>query len=60
MKLRNLGVDYWKQLRTALLSPSVDKETLEKYLAQARENAPLPVLWLLGKTQAGKTSIINA
>jgi uncharacterized protein (DUF697 family)/predicted GTPase len=60
MKLRDLTTDYWKQLRTALLSPSVDKETLGEYLVQARKNAPLPVLWLLGKTQAGKTSIINA
>jgi len=51
---------YWQQLRTALLSPKVDEAALEQLLRQARERMPVPVLWLLGKTQAGKTSIIRA
>lgn len=52
--------NYWQQLRTALLDPKVDDEALEQSLRQARERVPVPVLWLLGKTQAGKTSIISA
>lgn len=62
MKLSDLKnwTDYWEQLRTALLAPSVDKSLLEASLREARAKMPVPVLWLLGKTQAGKTSIIRA
>lgn len=52
--------NYWQQLRTALLDPKVDDEALEASLRQAREKVPVPVLWLIGKTQSGKTSIIKA
>lgn len=52
--------NYWQQLRAALLDPKVDDEALEQSLRQARERVPVPVLWLIGKTQAGKTSIIQA
>ena len=52
--------DYWRRLREALLNPRVDDEALEAALREARARQPLPVLWLIGKTQAGKTSIIRA
>ncbi|MER0216933.1 MAG: DUF697 domain-containing protein [Nitrosomonas sp.] len=52
--------DYWEQLRTALLEPKVDPALLEVSLREARAKMPVPVLWLLGKTQSGKTSIIRA
>ncbi len=52
--------DYWKRLREALLNPTVDETALEASLRAARARAQVPVLWLLGKTQAGKTSIIRA
>ncbi|SEQ79215.1 Uncharacterized conserved protein, DUF697 family [Nitrosomonas sp. Nm51] len=51
---------YWAQLRKTLLDPKVDEALLEKSLQEAREKIPVPVLWLIGKTQAGKTSIIRA
>jgi uncharacterized protein (DUF697 family) len=62
MKLSDLKnwTDYWEQLRTALLEPKVDENLLEASLREARIKMPVPVLWLLGKTQAGKTSIIRA
>ncbi|SEF68485.1 YcjF family protein [Nitrosomonas ureae] len=62
MKLSDLKnwTDYWEQLRTALLEPRVDENLLEASLREARIKMPVPVLWLLGKTQAGKTSIIRA
>ncbi len=50
---------YWEQLRSTLLDPRVDEVSLEASLRAAREKMPVPVLWLLGKTQAGKTSIIS-
>ncbi len=51
---------YWGQLRSALLNPKVDDVGLKQSLREAREKLPAPVLWLIGKTQAGKTSIISA
>jgi len=50
---------YWEQLRTALLDPKVDEASLEASLREVQEKMPVPILWLLGKTQAGKTSIIR-
>lgn len=52
--------DGWGHLRQALLNPSVDAAQLEAALREARARQPLPVIWLLGKAQAGKTSIIRA
>ena len=52
--------DYWRRLREALFDPRVDDAALEAALREARVRQPLPVLWLIGKTQAGKTSIIRA
>lgn len=62
MKLSDLKnwANYWEQLRTVLLEPKVDENLLEASLREARTRMPVPVLWLLGKTQAGKTSIIRA
>src|SRR5947209_2816919 len=34
-------------------------ETLEASLATLRQRTPVPVFWLFGKTQSGKTSIIK-
>lgn len=52
--------NYWEQLQVALLEPKVDMQLLEASLREARTKMPIPVLWLLGKTQSGKTSIIKA
>lgn len=62
MKLNDLKnwTNYWAALRAALLEPKVDERLLEASLREARTRMPIPVLWLLGKTQAGKTSIIRA
>lgn len=48
------------KLREALLKPKVDAKTLEAALIDASQRQPPPVLWLLGKTQSGKTSIIRS
>lgn len=52
--------DAWGRLREALLNPAVDAVKLEEALHEARTRQPLPVVWLIGKAQAGKTSIIRA
>ena len=50
----------WVALRRLLLQPRVADAALESALDAARARQPLPVIWLLGKTQSGKTSIIRA
>ncbi len=50
----------FSRLRRVLLHPRVDDAALDAALHQARQRHPLPVIWLLGKAQAGKTSIIRA
>jgi hypothetical protein len=51
---------FWPQLRQSLLQPKVDDERLEQCLREVRERLPIPVFWLLGKAQSGKTSLIRA
>lgn len=50
----------WGTLRRLLLHPRVEDTALEAALREAREHQPLPVVWLIGKAQSGKTSIIRA
>lgn len=62
MKFRDLKnwTAYWQQLQSMLLGPKVDDAALQEALREAHARMPVPVLWLIGKTQAGKTSIIRA
>ena len=50
----------WHRLKDWLLNPAVDDEALERALAVASERQAAPVLWLLGKAQSGKSSVIRA
>ncbi|MBK5965466.1 hypothetical protein CCR95_15560 [Thiocystis minor] len=50
----------WRDLRQALADPRVDDARLRLALDEARLRHPLPVIWLIGKTQSGKTSIVRA
>ena len=48
----------WKGLGDALFSPKASG--LEAKINEVKQRLPIPVFWLLGKTQAGKTSVIRA
>lgn len=50
----------WSNLREHLLTPKVSEPELEQCLRRLRSELPVPVFWLLGKTQSGKTSLIRA
>ncbi|MBB1125118.1 YcjF family protein [Thiospirillum jenense] len=52
--------DHFDTLRRILLQPQLDTEQLQHLLTSARPAETLPVIWLLGKTQAGKSSIVRA
>lgn len=59
MAVRWFG-SFWKQLSERVLSPKADSAAIEEKLRRAKAGAPKPVIWLLGKTQSGKSSIIRA
>jgi uncharacterized protein (DUF697 family) len=44
----------------SLLSPQLDEATLKSALDRVRQGAAPPVIWLFGKVQSGKTSIVRA
>lgn len=48
-----------KSLRR-FLAPQLTDEELRETLVRVRQRVPPPVVWLFGKVQAGKTSIIRA
>lgn len=50
-------INDWTQ---QFLKPGVDPARLDQSLTEIRLQTPLPVFWLLGKTQSGKSSIIQA
>jgi uncharacterized protein (DUF697 family) len=52
--------NYWQVFRNTVLAPKVDFEKVDAQLRQSNLNTFVPVIWLLGKTQSGKTSIIRA
>src|SRR5436305_169501 len=43
----------------SLFSPAAREAQLSQHLEKLRQKLPAPVLWLLGKTQSGKTTIIR-
>ncbi len=43
-----------------LLTPQIDDQALQTVLNHVRQGGPPPVIWLFGKVQSGKTSIIRA
>lgn len=52
----NIGERLWE----AIFRPRVDDQVLNEALGKARAAHPPPVVWLLGRTQSGKTSIIRS
>ena len=50
----------WRTRLRAFFSPQIDDLVLQDALDQLRHGLPPPVIWLFGKVQAGKTSIIRA
>ena len=48
-----------KSLRR-FLTPRLTDEELRDTVARLRQGVPPPVVWLFGKVQSGKTSIIRA
>lgn len=52
--------EIWDRVWGTFASPRVSPEKLEQCIERLRRELPVPVFWLLGKTQSGKTSLIRA
>lgn len=50
----------WNKIYSKVFTPRLDDEEINQRLSTVKSAMPIPVFWLLGKTQSGKTSIINA
>jgi uncharacterized protein (DUF697 family) len=50
----------WSAVWKRVSGPEVDPARVERRLQEAKAGLPPPVLWLLGKAQSGKTSLIHA
>lgn len=51
---------FWDFLRSQASSPEVNQDEIDRLMEKLHEQFPVPVFWLLGKTQSGKTSIVRA
>jgi uncharacterized protein (DUF697 family) len=51
--------NFWVDLRDAIFYPRVSDAELSTKIGEIRRQLPSPVFWLLGKTQAGKSSIVR-
>lgn len=54
------SMNLWKAIHDKLLAPKVDEAEIDACLNRARQQLPVPVFWLLGKAQSGKTSLVRA
>lgn len=55
-----INKSFYTQWLNQLLKPKVSGEQLHEELEKARQHLPVPIIWLLGKTQSGKSSIVQA
>jgi uncharacterized protein (DUF697 family) len=49
----------WERWVAQVLTPKADDSRIQSELEKVRKKAGAPLLWLLGKTQSGKSSIIQ-
>jgi uncharacterized protein (DUF697 family) len=50
----------WSNVSQAVFNPRIDERELEGLLREARARQQIPVLWLLGRAQSGKSTIVRA
>ena len=50
----------WLELRRRLLEPTADPAAVDTAVERALREMKVPVIWLLGTAQSGKTSIVRA
>ncbi|MGO8690131.1 MAG: DUF697 domain-containing protein [Thermoguttaceae bacterium] len=50
----------WNRIWRKVLAPEIDPRTLDDRLRAVKSALPPPVIWLLGKAQSGKTSLVHA
>jgi len=58
--MKKTMIQIWRRIWDRATRSPLDEEVVERQLQEARKSLPVPVLWLLGKSQSGKTSLIRA
>jgi len=53
------SVRFWRGWTDRILTPRIPEAELNTKLLEVRQRLPIPVFWLLGKAQSGKTSITS-
>jgi len=51
--------NHLNRVAESIFSPKVDTQAIDAQLAVLKSSMPIPLFWLFGKAQAGKTSIIK-
>lgn len=54
-----MAPSWWNRWAKRVLTPKADETSIQAELQKAHDKAKAPVLWLLGKSQSGKSSIIQ-
>lgn len=55
--MKPLG-NLWQRVKSVFV-PRLSDDELKSHLDRLRQEAPVPVFWLLGKTQSGKTTLVK-
>lgn len=57
--MTSFALRFWHGWTDRILAPRIPAPELNAKLQEVRQHLPVPVFWLLGKAQSGKTSIIS-
>lgn len=56
--MKFISSSFWESLKDSIFTPKA--RNIDAKINEVKQRLPIPVFWLLGKTQSGKTSIIRA
>jgi uncharacterized protein (DUF697 family) len=57
--MKALSFRSWRAAGRRVLAPRLSEAELNAKLLEARQRLPVPVFWLLGKAQSGKSSVVR-
>lgn len=56
--MKFISSSFWASLKDSIFTPKA--RNIDAKINEVKQHLPIPVFWLLGKTQSGKTSLIRA
>ena len=58
LNMKFIRSSFWESLKDSIFTPKA--RNIDAKINEVKQRLPIPVFWLLGKTQSGKTSLIRA